>query len=187
MRIVTHHQQQQSSHRLFLPLLFCSFPGANCVVLEKCTQATRDKLKVLDSDPAYKVRYATFDSQSKSKWEIFRGFSTDIDVETKRTFVLYLSATACSNPISLFVLFDARFCCWQGLKSKVDSLMKDGKLYVVDHELLKVVTIVLTRHAVAWRFQSRPSPWVGNFRFTVLDLLPQPLPRILHASQCFTS
>eukprot|EP00752_Nemacystus_decipiens_P012081 g10711.t1 len=52
--------------------------GANCVVIEKCTQATRDKLKVLDSDPAYKA-----------------------------------------------------------LKSKVDSLMKDGKLYVVDHELLK--------------------------------------------------
>eukprot|EP00903_Cladosiphon_okamuranus_P008352 g8033.t1 len=52
--------------------------GANCVVLEKCSQVTRDKLKVLDSDPAY-----------------------------------------------------------EALKSKVDSLMKAGKLYVVDHELLK--------------------------------------------------
>ena len=30
--------------------------GANCVVLEKCTEATRAKLKVLDTDPAYKVR-----------------------------------------------------------------------------------------------------------------------------------
>ncbi|CAM9988636.1 unnamed protein product [Ectocarpus sp. 4 AP-2014] len=52
--------------------------GGNCVVLEKCTQATREKLKVLDSDPVYKT-----------------------------------------------------------LKSKVDSLMDEGKLFVVDHELLK--------------------------------------------------
>eukprot|EP00904_Undaria_pinnatifida_P007085 jgi/Undpi1/3506/HiC_scaffold_16.g06878.m1 len=51
--------------------------GANCVVLEKCTEATRAKLKVLDTDPAYKA-----------------------------------------------------------LKKKVDSLMKAGKLFVVDHELL---------------------------------------------------
>ncbi|CBN79156.1 Lipoxygenase [Ectocarpus siliculosus] len=52
--------------------------GGNCVVLEKCTQSTREKLKVLDSDPVYKK-----------------------------------------------------------LKSKVDSLMDEGKLFVVDHELLK--------------------------------------------------
>lgn len=29
--------------------------GANCVVIEKCTEATRKKLKILDSDPSYKV------------------------------------------------------------------------------------------------------------------------------------
>ncbi|CAN0288357.1 unnamed protein product [Ascophyllum nodosum] len=51
--------------------------GPNCVVLQKCSEATRKKLKVLDTDPDYKE-----------------------------------------------------------LKDKVDSLMKDGKLFVVDHELL---------------------------------------------------
>ncbi|CAM9249501.1 unnamed protein product [Ascophyllum nodosum] len=51
--------------------------GPNCVVLKKCSEATRKKLKVLDTDPAYK-----------------------------------------------------------SLKDKVDSLLKDGKLFVVDHELL---------------------------------------------------
>lgn len=29
--------------------------GANCVAIEKCTEATRKKLKILDSDPSYKV------------------------------------------------------------------------------------------------------------------------------------
>ena len=29
--------------------------GANCVVIEKCTEATRKKLKILDSDPSYNV------------------------------------------------------------------------------------------------------------------------------------
>ncbi|CAN0249624.1 unnamed protein product [Pylaiella littoralis] len=52
--------------------------GANCVVLKKASQATRDKLKVLDSDPAYK-----------------------------------------------------------NLRSKVDALLEEGKLFVVDHELLQ--------------------------------------------------
>ncbi|CAM9993234.1 unnamed protein product, partial [Ectocarpus fasciculatus] len=52
--------------------------GGNCVVLEKCSQSTREKLTVLDSDPAYKE-----------------------------------------------------------LKYKVDLLMDAGKLFVVDHELLK--------------------------------------------------
>ncbi|CAN0224047.1 unnamed protein product [Ectocarpus sp. 6 AP-2014] len=54
--------------------------GPNCVVLEKCSTTTRQKLKVLDSDPSYK-----------------------------------------------------------NLKDKVDSLMKDGKLFVVDHHLIKDV------------------------------------------------
>lgn len=31
--------------------------GGNCVVLEKCTAATRAKLKALDSDPEYAVRH----------------------------------------------------------------------------------------------------------------------------------
>ena len=30
-------------------------PGPNCVVLQKCSEATRKKLKVLDTDPDYKV------------------------------------------------------------------------------------------------------------------------------------
>lgn len=39
--------------------------------------------------------------------------------------------------LSILMFF---FCFrWQGLKSKVDSLMKAGKLFVVDHELLKVM------------------------------------------------
>ncbi|CAN0326469.1 unnamed protein product [Ectocarpus sp. 6 AP-2014] len=54
--------------------------GPNCVVLEKCSEATRQKLKVLDSDPTYK-----------------------------------------------------------NLKDKVDSLMKDGKLFVVDQYIVKEV------------------------------------------------
>eukprot|EP00904_Undaria_pinnatifida_P008485 jgi/Undpi1/4767/HiC_scaffold_18.g08120.m1 len=52
--------------------------GANCVVIEKCTEVTRKKLKILDSDPSY-----------------------------------------------------------NRLKAKVDSLMAAGKLFVVDHDLLK--------------------------------------------------
>ncbi|CAM9747685.1 unnamed protein product [Pylaiella littoralis] len=52
--------------------------GANCVVIEKCSAATREKLVILDTDPAYK-----------------------------------------------------------GLKDKVDSLMEAGKLFVVDHDMLK--------------------------------------------------
>lgn len=31
------------------------FKGGNCIVIEKCSEATRLKLKILDSDPSYVV------------------------------------------------------------------------------------------------------------------------------------
>ena len=38
------------------------------MVIEKCTQATRDKLKVLDSDPAYEVRTRFVPSSPTRVW-----------------------------------------------------------------------------------------------------------------------
>ena len=41
-------------HTVDVACVICA-AGANCVVIEKCTEATRKKLHALDSDPSYKV------------------------------------------------------------------------------------------------------------------------------------
>ena len=41
-------------HSVAVACVMCA-AGGNCVVIEKCTAATRKKLNALDSDPSYKV------------------------------------------------------------------------------------------------------------------------------------
>lgn len=100
-----------------------------------------------------------FFSVPTRSWHIIRGF-----FPKRHIFFLFVMprclllpdtrpvVAALRNPTALLSINLHPFMSVQPLKDTVDSLMAEGKLFVVDHELLKVGVVAVALSVVRWLY-----------------------------------